>query len=215
MHGTFGFERFAGKEVLEIGVGLGTDHLQFARAGARMTGIDITPRCIELTKQRFEQEGLNSRLHVMDAEKLEFKADSFDVVYSFGVLHHTASPERAIYEARRVLRPGGVFIGGLYNRRSVFVALMLYERIIQAEWRHESFQERLSRIEHSTSEGTSRPYVRLFTAPELWRLLRGAGFQRVRIAKRHSGLKLRRRVPPWLDDLLGRTAGWYLIHEAS
>src|SRR4051794_17854646 len=111
MHETFRFERFAGERVLEIGVGLGTDHLQFARAGAQTTGVDLTPRCIELTRRRFEQEGLSSDLRIMDAENLAFDDDSFDVVYSFGVLHHIPSTERAFAQVRRVLRPGGVFLG--------------------------------------------------------------------------------------------------------
>ncbi len=88
MHDTFRYERFAGQRVLEIGVGLGTDHVQFARAGAVMTGIDLTPRCIELTQIRVAQEGLWSDLRVMDAGQLTFEKDAFDAVYSFGVLHH-------------------------------------------------------------------------------------------------------------------------------
>ena len=70
MHDTFRFERFAGRDVLEIGVGLGTDHLQFARAGVRLTGIDLTERCVELTRRRLEDCGLCSDLRVMDAERL-------------------------------------------------------------------------------------------------------------------------------------------------
>jgi ubiquinone/menaquinone biosynthesis C-methylase UbiE len=215
MHGTFLFDRFAGRRVLEIGVGLGTDHLQFARAGAEMTGIDITPRSISLTSRRLEQEGLTSELRVMDAERLEFEDDSFDVVYSFGVLHHTPAPERAFREVRRVLRPGGVFLGGLYNRRSAFVARMLYQRLIEPEYRHMSFQERLSLVEHSTSEERQSPHVRLFTAPELKRMLGCVGFHQVEITKRHLGIAPRRRIPPWLNEVSSRKAGWYLIHEAS
>lgn len=214
MHSTFRFDRFAGQRVLEVGVGLGTDHLQFARSGATLTGIDLTPRCVKLTGRRFEQEGLTSALHVMNAERLGFKDASFDVVYSFGVLHHTAAPERAFREIRRVLRPGGVFIGGLYNRRSAFVALMQSQRLLMPEYRHLSFEERLSLVEHSTGDDTSRPHVRVFTAPELRRLLLGAGFQRVNMSTRHSGLRIR-RIPVWLDEVVSRRAGWYLIHEAA
>jgi SAM-dependent methyltransferase len=209
MHDTFGYERWAGKDVLEVGVGLGTDHLQFARAGARARGIDLTPRCVELTSQRLEQEGLASDLSIMDAERLEFPDDSFDAVYSFGVLHHTSSPELAFHEIRRVLRPGGVFIGGLYNKRSWFCLRMLTERILRLEFLREDWTERLSRIEYSTSD--AKPHVRLFTAPELRTTLQGAGFDVVTIRKRHVGLGRRsEKLPGWV----GALGGWYLIHEA-
>ncbi len=71
MHETFIFERWAGKRVLEVGVGLGTDHIQFARSGAQMAGVDLVPRCVEMTARRLEQEGLRSQLAVMDAEAPE------------------------------------------------------------------------------------------------------------------------------------------------
>lgn len=215
MHETFRFERFAGKRVLEIGVGLGTDHLQFARAGAIVTGIDLVPRCIELTGRRMDQEQLSSHLHVMDAEHLQFADDAFDVVYSFGVLHHTASAEKAFAEVRRVLRPDGVFIGGLYNRYSAFVATMLLQQLTVPGQRHMSFARRLSLIEYASSHDRALPYVRLFGARELRRALHGAGFGEIRLTRRHFGVKLTHKIPHWLEEAISRTAGWYLIHEAA
>lgn len=213
MHETFRFERFAGQRVLEIGVGLGTDHLQFARVGAQMTGIDLTPRCIELTRQRFEHEGLTSDLSVMDAEKLNFEDDSFDVVYSFGVLHHIPSTENAFLEVRRVLRPGGVFIGGLYSRQSWFYALVRVDRLLSGGWRHESLDDRLARIEYST--GDAKPYVRLLKRHELKRMLSDSGFDEVAIVRRHTGLgSLTARVPAPIERAMGRVGGWYLVHAA-
>lgn len=214
MHDTFHYERFADQDVLEIGVGLGTDHLQFGRAGARLTGIDLTPRCIELTRQRLAQEGIESNLSVMDAERLTFPDDSFDCVYSFGVLHHTAAAEKAFAEVRRVLRPGGLFIGGLYNRNSAFIARVIAEYFLFGQWRTESFEDRLSRIEYSSGEDQAKPYVRLFTARELRQVLLGAGFSTVQVTRRHAGFG-RHGVPEWLETAVGRTAGWYLVHEAS
>lgn len=209
MHETFRYESWSGKDVLEIGVGLGTDHLQFARAGARMSGIDLTPRCVELTGKRLALEGLSSRLSVMDAERLDFPENSFDAVYSFGVLHHTSSPERAFAEIRRVLRPGGAFIGGLYSKRSWFYLRIRAERLARLEFLRESFADRLSRIEYSTSD--AKPHVRLYTPRELRADLRAAGFDEVKIVKRHVGLGRRsERLPGWL----GALGGWYLVHDA-
>jgi ubiquinone/menaquinone biosynthesis C-methylase UbiE len=211
MHETFEFERYAGKSVLEVGVGLGTDHAQFARAGARMTGVDLTPRCIELTKARFAQEGLESNLLVMDAERLEFEDASFDAVFSFGVLHHVADPDRALAEIRRVLRPGGTFAGAWYNKHSAFYARILAERLIRGDARAESIGDRLSRVEHSTTD--AKPLVRLLTSRELRSMLARAGFSEIKIARRHLGLG-GGRVPALAERLTGRVAGWYLIHHA-
>jgi ubiquinone/menaquinone biosynthesis C-methylase UbiE len=209
MHDTFHFERYRGKRVLEIGVGAGTDHMQFARAG-----VDLTPRSVELTRMRLELEGFEPRVSVMDAEELEFPDDSFDAVYSFGVLHHTSSAPRAFSEVRRVLRPGGRFIGALYNKRSFFVARIALKRALKREYRIERWAERLARIEYSTSD--ARPHVRLFTRAELELELVEAGFDKVTITKRHLGLgRHTGSVPPLVERIGGRLGGWYLVHDAS
>ncbi|MDP8909313.1 MAG: class I SAM-dependent methyltransferase [Chloroflexota bacterium] len=210
---TFRWERFRGARVLEIGVGLGTDHRALARAGAVLTGIDLTPRCIELTRRRFEQEGLRSDLQVMDAENVSFADDSFDVVYSFGVLHHIPSTERAFAEVRRVLRPGGLFVGGLYSRESFFYAHVVLDWALRFAFLRQPLDHRLSAIEYSTSD--ARPFVRLFGREELRALLLESGFDEVAIRRRHCGLGfVTPHVPPWVERALGRIGGWYLVHEA-
>ncbi len=102
-----GFDKYRGKKVLEIGVGLGADHQKFAEAGAELTGVDLTKRAIEHTRQRFQTLGLISDLQVADAEKLPFEDETFNLVYSWGVLHHSPNTAKAIDEVFRVLRPGG------------------------------------------------------------------------------------------------------------
>lgn len=210
MHDTFRFSEWEDKRVLEVGVGLGTDHLQFVRAGAATTGIDLTPLCVEMTTKRLEQEGFAPDIHQMDAEDLHFPDDSFDAVYSFGVLHHTESAEGAFREIRRVLRPGGVFMGGLYAKYSYFILSVALQRIISREGRFETWPQRLSRIEYSNSD--SQPYVRLFTGSTLRRALGGAGFESVDLTKRHVGLGRRGESLPTAVSAVG---GWYLIHRAS
>lgn len=113
------FGRARGLRVLEIGCGLGTDAVQFARAGAHYTGIDLTPRAISLARKRFSLLDLPGDLHVGDAEALDFDDDSFDLVYSHGVLHHTPDIHAAVKEISRVLRPGGRAVVMLYHRRSL------------------------------------------------------------------------------------------------
>src|SRR5581483_11122078 len=112
------FERWSGKRVLEVGVGLGTDFVQFVRAGADATGVDLTETAVDAVRRRLTQEGLRAELLVADAEALPFADASFDLVYSYGVLHHTPDTARAIAEVRRVLRSSGEARIMLYARPS-------------------------------------------------------------------------------------------------
>jgi len=104
--------------VLEIGCGLGTDGAQFAKAGADYTGVDLTEAAVDLARRRFELFDLPGTFRTADAEKLDFPENTFDVVYSHGVLHHTPNTAGAIKEVYRVLRPGGRAVIMLYHRDS-------------------------------------------------------------------------------------------------
>jgi SAM-dependent methyltransferase len=120
-------EECEGLDVLEIGVGLGADHQLFAQAGARLSGIDLTQRAVQHARRRLALFGLTSDLRVADAEALPFADERFDVVYSWGVLHHTPDTLRAIDEAWRVLRIGGYARIMIYHKRSL-VGYMLWAR---------------------------------------------------------------------------------------
>jgi ubiquinone/menaquinone biosynthesis C-methylase UbiE len=121
------FTEAAGKRVLEIGVGLGADHQRFAEAGAELTGIDLTERAVEHTRQRLAVFGRCSKLSVGDAEKLNQPDDAFDIVYSWGVIHHTPNTPVAIGEIWRVLKPGGQARVMIYHKWSL-VGFMLWTR---------------------------------------------------------------------------------------
>ena len=112
------FARAKNLRVLEIGCGLGTDGAQFAKAGASYTGVDLTDAAIELARKRFEIFQLPGTFRTADAEALDFPSDSFDIVYSHGVLHHTPNTAGAVKEVHRVLKPGGRAIVMLYHRDS-------------------------------------------------------------------------------------------------
>jgi SAM-dependent methyltransferase len=115
-----GFSHGAGKDVLEIGVGMGADHLEWAKSSPRsLTGIDLTDRAIQFTQERLGFFGLQSDLHAADAENLPFPDNSFDIVYSYGVLHHSPDTAQAIREVHRVLRPGGSARIMIYHSRSI------------------------------------------------------------------------------------------------
>lgn len=121
------FKQFNGKRVLEIGVGLGADHQQLAEAGADLFGVDLTKRALFNTTMRFKAMGLNTKLANVDAENQPFKSDSFDAVYSWGVLHVTPDTPKAIDEVYRILKPGGTAKIMIYQTYSM-IGYMLWVR---------------------------------------------------------------------------------------
>ena len=121
------FAKHQGQKVLEIGVGLGADHQQWAEAGADLYGIDLTERAVEHTRRRLDLFGLHSHLQVGDAEDLPFPDSSFDVVYSWGVIMATPDTAKVVREIHRVLKPGGVAKIMIYHKYSM-IGLMLWTR---------------------------------------------------------------------------------------
>ena len=113
------FSSFKGQRLLEVGCGIGTDLVRFAKGGARVTGVDLAQTAIDLARKNFEVNGVAAEeLRVADGEALPYPDASFDVVYGHGVIQYTASPARLIRECHRVLRPGGAAIFMVYNRVS-------------------------------------------------------------------------------------------------
>ena len=194
------FEGSRGKSVLEIGVGLGTDFIRFARAGAKATGIDLTEHGVELVRKRLELEGLDGEVLVADAESLPFEDASFDKVYSWGVLHHTPRTEQAVGEALRVLKPRGELCVMLYARHS-WVAYGFWARhglLAGRPWR--SLAHVLAH--HMESEGT-----KAYTTRELRRMFDGLDGLRIdRVSTPYD-----RQIAGPLARLTGDRLGWYLV----
>jgi ubiquinone/menaquinone biosynthesis C-methylase UbiE len=128
------FDAFCGKNVVEIGCGVGTDGIEFARNGASYFGVDLTPKSIELTRERFKLFEIPGRFEVANAEEgLPFPDASVDHVYSFGVIHHSPAPEKIVREIHRVLRKGGTFTVMLYNRSSInyYIEIMFLRKLFR------------------------------------------------------------------------------------
>ena len=113
------FDEYKNKDVLEIGVGFGCDHSQIARQKPNsLTGIDLTQRAIDNTELRFKNLGLNSSLKTDNAEKLSFEDNTFEAIYSWGVLHHSPDTKKCFNELHRVLKPGGFAKIMIYHKHS-------------------------------------------------------------------------------------------------
>ena len=159
------FEQWKDKDVLEIGVGLGSDHYRFASNNNRMTALDLSREHLRHTKKHLELEGLSTESVYGDAENIPFEDNKFDLVYSFGVLHHTPGTEQAIDEIYRVLKPGGQAIVGLYHRDSYFYWLrtMFVLGILQGKLWTKGKRRLLSEIEYRQDQLSAIPLVKVYS----------------------------------------------------
>jgi SAM-dependent methyltransferase len=113
------FDRWKGKRVLEVGCGLGTDAVNFARAGADYTGIELSETSLSLARKRFDVFGLKGAFFACNAEQLtEHVRGPFDLVYSFGVIHHTPDQRAVVEQIRKVIKADGEFRLMLYAKNS-------------------------------------------------------------------------------------------------
>lgn len=113
----------AGKSLLELGCGMGFDTISFARAGARVVAIDLSEKCLELTRERLDWYGLQAELTLGNAEQLNFPAASFDVVAARGLLMFTPDPVAVLDQILKVLRPDGRIQAILHKKHSWYVLL--------------------------------------------------------------------------------------------
>ena len=121
------FSSSAGLRVLEVGVGMGADYSRWVQAGACATGVDLSAESLSRAAERCRRMGLQTDLRQADAENLPFQDSTFDIVYSYGVMHHSPDTARCIAEAWRVLKPGGSARIMLYHHPSL-TGLMLWLR---------------------------------------------------------------------------------------
>ena len=129
------FSAYRGRTVLEVGCGIGTDLLRFARGGALVTGVDLSATAIELARKNFALHGVSGQeLRVANGEALPFADAAFEVVYGHGVIQYTADAVRLIRECHRVLKPGGEAIFMVYNRISWLNAL---SKLMHVQLEHE------------------------------------------------------------------------------
>jgi ubiquinone/menaquinone biosynthesis C-methylase UbiE len=198
------FDRIAadypGGRLLEVGCSMGNDTIQFARRGLDVAGIDLTEAAIALINDRFQLSELAGDFRVGDAEALPFEDNTFDVCYSFGVLHHTPDTAGAIEELRRVLKPGGRAFVMLYNRASLNYVV-----------------HRLTGVPFDGSRKDPCPVEKCYKPAEAAAMFEG--YTSVTIEKDYlcgTGYGLvTDLMPTGLHRWLGRRIGWHLMIEAQ
>jgi 2-polyprenyl-3-methyl-5-hydroxy-6-metoxy-1,4-benzoquinol methylase len=166
------FPRWAGKRVLEIGCGIGTDTINFARAGARVTAVDLSEESLTLARRRADVFGLAGQIdfHAADAERLSevIPPQPYDLVYSFGVIHHTPHPERVVEQVRRhFVHPESEFKVMVYHRNSWKVFWILLTEGKGAFWKLDELVARNSEAQ------TGCPVTYTYTPQSARDLLRG------------------------------------------
>jgi SAM-dependent methyltransferase len=206
-----GIEEVRDCDVLEIGVGVGSDHYTLARGGNRMTALDLSREHLRLTSLHLSREGLSTRAIHGDMERMPFPDASFDVVYSFGVLHHTDHMDRAVAEVRRVLRPGGRAIIVVYHRDSLFfwAGIVAYRGVFRLGILRDGWAWTLARLEAGGGDGAV-PVVRVQSRREFQALLGAIGAPRVSVhhfSNRFIQSILGKRRS---ESILG-WIGWYLV----
>lgn len=219
MPSVMGFNDFAGARLVEIGCGMGTDLLQFARGGAQCTGVDLTPRSIEISRLHFALYQMRADFALCDAENLPFADESCDVVYSNGVLHHTPGTEQAIREVHRILRPGGTAKVMLYHRHSFYywTEIILHRGLLRGHFlRGHSPTEIMGRyVEYS--EVDARPLVKVYSRRQARALF--APFREVKIEVEQMIRPELRLLSPLVSDKLfqrlRRSMGWNVIITAK
>jgi ubiquinone/menaquinone biosynthesis C-methylase UbiE len=211
------FASMAGKQVLEIGHGMGCDLVHAAKAGASVHGIDITPNHHEIARKHFAANGLQADLQLCDASQLPFASNSLDVVFSLGVLHHTNDTVRCVSEAYRVLKPGGTFVMALYNFWSLpHLHLLLSHGILRGNLRRLGYRNLLSTIEGGADGITIKPLVKLYSRRAVRTIL--ADFSETTIQT--CGLAydriplIGRFVPPVVGKWLEKNWGWYVVSHS-
>ncbi len=203
------FPRWKGKKVLEIGCGIGTDSINFARAGADLTVLELSGETLAICKKRFEVFGVRARFLTGSVEELSsiVPVERYDLIYAFGVIHHTPNPRRGVEEIMKYMGPGSE------------LRLMLYAKL--------SWKNLLIAIERMQPEAQADcPIVFTYTGAGIRRLLRGLEVVSIRKEHlfpwsipyyiRHDYRKVwyLAWMPGPVFRLCERLAGWHLLVTA-
>jgi ubiquinone/menaquinone biosynthesis C-methylase UbiE len=210
------FDSLEGQDVLEVGCGSGIAVQLFAESGANVTAVDLTPWAVATTRARLAAFGLDGKVFEADGEALPFENGSFDLVFSWGVIHHSTDMERALSELVRVCRPGGQVVIMVYHRHSLF--FLVYRGFM----RFLPIARRLGlHFEGARAGETEGLIARHFTRREVQEKLESAGLQGVSVVPygqdaellplpRRIRLPITERLPQRIKDRALRAFGHQL-----
>ena len=223
IRGLVQFEQGHDNDVLESGVGMAADHVEWAKSQPRsLTGVDLTSRAIEHTRKRMSLIGLESQLQEADAESLPFQSESFDVVYSWGVIHHSPDTQSAVDEVFRVLRPGGIARIMIYHKYSLTGYMLWFKYGLLAG-------KPLTPLTRIYAEYLESPGTKAYTVAEATRMFAAFSEAAIRIqlnfgdllegavGQRHRGILLsiaKKFWPRRLAKRIMRNHGLMLLIEA-
>jgi 2-polyprenyl-3-methyl-5-hydroxy-6-metoxy-1,4-benzoquinol methylase len=221
------FDRWHGKRVLEVGCGIGTDSINFARAGANLTAVELSGESLRIAAERAEVMGVADRIRFVQANAEELTSalddEPYDLVYSFGVIHHTPRPERALAEMRALMAPGGTLKLMIYHRRSWKVFWIVAGQGRGRFWKTDELV-----AEHSEAQ-TGCPVTFSYTRGEARELVESNGFRvedlhvdhvlpyRIRdyVEYRYVKEPYFRWMPESLFRAFERRFGWHLLVTAE
>ena len=160
------FDSLRDKKVLEIGVGNGSHTQLLAQHAQSFTGIDITDYAVKSTSERMKCFGLKADIFRMDAEHMQFDDNSFDFIWTWGVIHHSSNTRRVLQEMHRVLKPGGHAISMVYHRSFWYYYVLggLFRGILQGD----IFKTRS--LHKTVQRWTDGAIARYYSIPE-WKTL--------------------------------------------
>jgi ubiquinone/menaquinone biosynthesis C-methylase UbiE len=212
MKSVMDYDKFAGKRLLEVGFGMGTDLFQFASHGAIVSGLDLTPKHLEIASQRFELYGIPADLRLGDAEQMPYEDETFDAVYTFGVIHHSPNTDKIVDEIYRILKPGGRAIISVYHKHSLAFLWLLSKSVLKLRFLREPWRRTMSRVEYRENSDAC-PLVKVYSRRDMRRLLkafRAVEFDANLLSSRKL-TTLRGVLPSSLISKLEHSMGWFLI----
>lgn len=214
MHDVFKFDSFKGKRILEIGVGGGIDTSEFLRNGAEVVSVDFSQLSVKSANALLKEAKLNGNISLSDAKCLPFKDSEFDTVYSFGVIHHIPGVDKVFEEIKRVLCPGGTFIGMVYNKDSMLYAYsIIYLHGIKEGLLARGMSEAELAARYS-ERFTGNQYTEMYTADDLKNTL-GKFFKNIWTGIYYNVIDTpeKRKVKFEIEDKTS-DLGWHLVFKA-